>query len=64
MKVNVRITLHARELMIERDVTKEEVILTIEKGELLPAELGRVRFINKVESGSTWRGVYNKKQKR
>ncbi len=57
MKVNVRIIPHARERMIERGVTEEEVILTIEKGKRLPARLGRVKFIYEVGSGSTWKRV-------
>jgi hypothetical protein len=61
--VKVRLHLHARARLLERGVTEQEVINTVQKGEQLPAKLGRTGFRRNFPFGGQWRDkVYLTKQ--
>ncbi|MBN2543879.1 DUF4258 domain-containing protein [bacterium] len=51
---------HARERMIERGATEEEVNKTVEYGESFPAKYGRIGFRHNFSNDFNWR---NKKYK-
>jgi len=54
---------HARQRLVERGATEEEVIATVEQGEQLPAKFGRVGFRRNFPFQGTWRGrPYSTKQ--
>jgi len=52
----VRLHPHAKERLIERGATEEEVIATIKEGETFPAKYGRTGFRRNFSAGGTWRG--------
>lgn len=59
----VRFHPHAKERLIERGATEQEVITTIEKGEKFPAKFGRTGFRRNFNFNGTWRGKhYSTKQ--
>ena len=61
--MSVRIHPHARERMVERGATEEEIIATVEQGEQFPAKFGRTGFRRNFVYGQQWRGrVYPSKQ--
>jgi hypothetical protein len=54
---------HARERLIERGATEEEVVATIHSGERFPARFGRTGFRRNFSFAATWRGrTYATKQ--
>lgn len=46
---------HAKERLIERGATEQEVIATVERGETLPAKFGRTGFRRNFSFNGTWR---------
>ena len=54
----VRLDPHAIERMEERGVTKEEVLATVERGEDIPAKLGRSGFRRNFEYNDVWNGKW------
>jgi hypothetical protein len=52
----VRLHLHAKERLIERGATEDEVIATVKEGETFPAKHGRTGFRRNFSYGGTWRG--------
>jgi hypothetical protein len=63
MNAAVRIHPHARQRMIERGATEEEVRATVQLGERFPVRFGRVGFRRNFCFESEWRGrFYRTKQ--
>ncbi len=59
----VRLHPHAKERLLERGATEEEVIAAVENGETFPAKFGRTGFRRNFHFGGTWRGKqYTTKQ--
>jgi hypothetical protein len=59
----VRLHPHARERMLERGATEDEVVATVEGGESSPGRYGRTSFRRNFAYGVQWRGrVYANKQ--
>lgn len=59
----VRLHPHARERLIERGANEEEIIATVEKGEMFPAKFGRAGFRRNFAYQGKWRGKdYQTKQ--
>jgi len=54
----VRLHPHAKERLLERGATEEEVIVTVEKGEIFPAKFGRTGFRRNFFFGAEWRGKW------
>jgi hypothetical protein len=52
----MRLHEHARERMLERGATEEEIDLTIRDGERFPAKFGREGFRRNFRFASLWRG--------
>jgi hypothetical protein len=52
----IRLHPHAIERMTERGATEDEVVSTIEKGEIFPAKFGRTGFRRNFHFDGTWRG--------
>ena len=52
----VRFHSHARERMVERGATVDEVRATVERGEQFPARFGRTGFRRNFAYDSEWRG--------
>jgi hypothetical protein len=52
----VKLHPHAKERLLERGATEEEVIATVENGETFPAKFGRTGFRRNFHFGGTWRG--------
>lgn len=51
----VKLHPHAKERLLERGATEEEVIATVEKGETFPAKFGRTGFRRNFYFDGTWR---------
>ena len=61
--MNIIIIPHARERMLERGATEQEIIQTIEIGEPFPAKFGRTGYRLNIQRNTEWRGhVYGVKQ--
>ncbi|MCY4375556.1 MAG: DUF4258 domain-containing protein [Spirochaetaceae bacterium] len=59
----MRLHPHARQRMIERGASEEEVVATVLQGERFPAKHGRVGFRRNYAFGGAWRGrTYATKQ--
>lgn len=59
----VRLHPHAKDRLIERGATEEEVIATVEGGEPFPAKYGRAGFRRNFLFDGIWRGrSYSTKQ--
>ena len=59
----VKLHPHAKERLIERGATEQEVIATVERGETLSAKFGRTGFRRNFSFNGTWRGRhYSNKQ--
>ncbi|GBC85425.1 hypothetical protein HRbin11_01874 [bacterium HR11] len=56
--MEIRLHPHARERMVERGVTEEEVRMTVTNGEQFPAKFGRKGFRRNFPFHQTWRGRY------
>ncbi len=56
--MGVRLHPHARERMLERGATEDEVVATVEKGERFPAKFGRTGFRRNFQYDAKWRGRY------
>jgi len=52
----VRFLAHARERLVERGATEEEIISTVTHGEVFPAKYGRTGFRRNFPYGEAWRG--------
>jgi hypothetical protein len=62
-RLPVDIDPHARERMLERGATEEEVVSTIHEGERFPAKYGRTGFRRNFRFEGVWRGrSYGTKQ--
>lgn len=54
---------HATARLAERGVSQEEVVLTVQEGESVPAKFGRVKFRRHFQYERLWRGkTYATKQ--
>jgi hypothetical protein len=51
---------HAKERLIERGATEEEVKATVEAGEIFPAKYGRTGFRRNFPYNGLWRGKHYK----
>lgn len=61
--MTVRLHPHARERMIERGATEDEIRAAVEDGEQFPAKFGRFGFRRNFAFGGRWRGKeYKTKQ--
>ncbi len=61
--MQVTIHPHARERLIERGATEQEVIATVENGETFPVKFGRTGFRRNFYFNGAWRGKhYSTKQ--
>lgn len=61
--MNIRIHPHARERMLERGADENEVIATVQAGEVFPAKYGRTGFRRNFQVSGQWRGRhFNNKQ--
>lgn len=59
----VKLHPHAQERLIERGATEEEIISTVEAGEVFPAKFGRNGFRRNFPFGGVWRNKqYTTKQ--
>ena len=59
----VRLHPHAKERLIDRGVTEQEVIATVEEGEMFHAKYGRTGFRRHFTFDGIWRGKhYSTKQ--
>lgn len=59
----VKLHPHARDRLLERNATEQEVIATVEEGEIFPAKYGRVGFRRNFNYESIWMGkCYSTKQ--
>lgn len=47
---------HAKERLIERGASEQEVFSTVENGETFPAKYGRTGFRRNFSFNGTWRG--------
>ncbi|MBI5184458.1 MAG: DUF4258 domain-containing protein [Nitrospinae bacterium] len=56
----VRIHPHARERLIERGASEQEIISTVETGETFPAKYGRTGFRRNFHFDAAWRGKHYK----
>lgn len=56
--MGIHIHLHATERMEERGVTKNEIIETIQKGEVFPAKFGRMGFRHNFIFEQEWKNKY------
>ena len=56
----VRFHPHAKERLIERGATEEEVKATVEAGEFFPAKYGRIGFRRNFPFNGLWRGKHYK----
>jgi hypothetical protein len=54
----VRFHPHARERIVERGTTEDEVATTVEQGEQFPAKFGRTGFRRNFPFDNEWRGRY------
>jgi hypothetical protein len=54
--VPVRFHPHARQRLLERGATEDEVMATIDKGEQFPAKFGRTGFRRNFPFEAVWRG--------
>ncbi len=54
--MTVRFHSHARERMVERGATEDEVRVTVEQGERFPARFGRTGFRRNFPFDDEWRG--------
>jgi hypothetical protein len=54
--MNLRIHPHARLRMVERGITEEEIIQTIDTGERFAAKYGRQGFRREFIFGKAWQG--------
>lgn len=54
----VRFHPHAKERLIERGASEQEVIMTVEEGEHFPAKYGRIGFRRNFSFEGVWRGKY------
>jgi hypothetical protein len=54
--MNVRIHQHARDRMVERGTTEDEIILTVSQGERFEAKHGRNGFRRNFPYNDQWRG--------
>ena len=62
---SIRLSIHAREQLLYRGVSEEEIIETIRTSEWKPAELGRLECKKDFPYGKEWNEIYyNKKQVR
>lgn len=52
----IEISPHAREQMVERGASEDEVLTAIEKGEVEPARKGRKLYRKNFQFNSMWRG--------
>jgi len=52
----VRLHPHAKERLIERGATEDEVVATVKEGETFPAKYGRTGFRRNFSFSGTWRG--------
>ncbi len=52
----VKLHKHAQTRLLERGATKEEVIATVEKGEVFSAKFGRTGFRRNFPYDGNWRG--------
>lgn len=59
----VRLHPHAKERLIERGATEQEVVTVVENGESFPAKFGRTGFRRNFHFNGKWRGKhYSTKQ--
>jgi hypothetical protein len=49
---------HAKERLVEQGASEQEVIATVENGEIFPAKYGRTGFRRNFSFNSMWRGKY------
>ncbi|MBI5742023.1 MAG: DUF4258 domain-containing protein [Nitrospirae bacterium] len=56
--MQVKIHPHARERLVERGATEQEVIATVENGETFPVKFGRTGFRRNFYFNGTWRGKH------
>ena len=56
--MQVKIHPHARERLVERGATEQEVVATVENGETFPAKFGRTGFRRNFPFNGTWRGKH------
>lgn len=56
----VRLHPHAKERLIERGATEDEVITTVENGEVFPAKYGRAGFRRNFSFDGIWRDKHYK----
>ena len=56
--MTIRLHPHARERLVERGATEDEVVLTVSQGGSFPAKLGRRGFRRNFAFGAKWRGKY------
>jgi len=54
--VPVRFHPHARQRLLERGASEDEVMATVETGELFPAKFGRTGFRRNFPFEAEWRG--------
>lgn len=54
----IRFHTHAKERLMERGATEQEVISTVQKGEMFTAKFGRTGFRRNFYFGKTWRGKH------
>ena len=56
--MEVRCHPHAKERLVERGATEEEVFTALKEGERFPAKFGRTGFRRNFSFESTWRGKH------
>lgn len=54
----IRLHSHAQERMRERGANEQEVIITVEEGEIFSAKYGRTGFRRNFPFNSIWRGKH------
>lgn len=54
----IRLHPHAKERLLERGASEQEVIKTVEEGESFPAKYGRTGFRRNFSFEGIWRGKY------
>lgn len=54
----VKLHPHAKERLLERNATEQEVIATVTKGETFPAKYGRIGFRRNFNYEDTWMGKH------
>lgn len=52
----VRLHPHAKERLLERGASEEEVVATVENGEIFPVKFGRTGFRRNFTFNGIWRG--------